>query len=121
MEYVRKEKPFVHAEEMHSDDPLMLIYTSGTTGKPKGTVHTHAGFPLKAAFDAGFGMNIKQGDRVLWVTDMGWMMGPFYYLALSLMEQRWLCMKVFRTSQKQIVYGRQLINMKLHISVYHQH
>ena len=52
MEYVRKEKPFVHAEEMHSDDPLMLIYTSGTTGKPKGTVHTHAGF-LKAAFDAG--------------------------------------------------------------------
>ena len=62
---------------MQSDDPLMLIYTSGTTGKPKGTVHTHAGFPLKAAFDAGFGMNIKQGDRVLWVTDMGWMMGPF--------------------------------------------
>ena len=33
---------------MQSDDPLMLIYTSGTTGKPKGTVHTHAGFPLKA-------------------------------------------------------------------------
>ena len=32
---------------------------------------------MKAAFDAGFGMNIKQGDRVLWVTDMGWMMGPF--------------------------------------------
>ncbi|KAB2451813.1 AMP-binding protein [Bacillus sp. CH126_4D] len=74
---LEKEKPCVHAEEMHSDDPLMLIYTSGTTGKPKGTVHTHAGFPLKAAFDAGFGMNIKQGDRVLWVTDMGWMMGPF--------------------------------------------
>ncbi|EEL50650.1 AMP-binding protein [Bacillus cereus] len=72
-----KEKPFIHAEEMKSDDPLMLIYTSGTTGKPKGTVHTHAGFPLKSAFDAGFGMNIKQGDRVLWVTDMGWMMGPF--------------------------------------------
>lgn len=74
---LEKEKPFTHAEEMKSDDPLMLIYTSGTTGKPKGTVHTHAGFPLKAAFDAGFGMNIKQGDRVLWVTDMGWMMGPF--------------------------------------------
>ncbi len=74
---LEKEKTFIHAEEMNSDDPLMLIYTSGTTGKPKGTVHTHAGFPLKSAFDAGFGMNIKQGDRVLWVTDMGWMMGPF--------------------------------------------
>ncbi|PGE97693.1 AMP-dependent synthetase [Bacillus pseudomycoides] len=74
---LEKEKPLTHAEEMKSDDPLMLIYTSGTTGKPKGTVHTHAGFPLKSAFDAGFGMNIKKGDRVLWVTDMGWMMGPF--------------------------------------------
>ncbi len=74
---LEKDKPFTHAEEMKSDDPLMLIYTSGTTGKPKGTVHTHAGFPLKAAFDAGFGMNVKQGDRVLWITDMGWMMGPF--------------------------------------------
>ncbi|MGG2065719.1 AMP-binding protein [Bacillus sp. S14(2024)] len=74
---LEKDKPFTHAEEMKSDDPLMLIYTSGTTGKPKGTVHTHAGFPLKAAFDASFGMNVKQGDRVLWITDMGWMMGPF--------------------------------------------
>ncbi len=110
---LEKKKPFVHAEEMHSDDPLMLIYTSGTTGKPKGTVHTHAGFPLKAAFDAGFGMNIKQGDRVLWVTDMGWMMGPFYYSVLLLMGQQWLCTKAFRISQKQIVYGRQLINMEI--------
>lgn len=74
---LEKEKPLTHAEEMNSDDPLMLIYTSGTTGKPKGTVHTHAGFPLKSAFDAGFGMNIQQNDRLLWVTDMGWMMGPF--------------------------------------------
>lgn len=74
---LEKDKPFTHAEEMKSDDPLMLIYTSGTTGKPKGTVHTHAGFPLKAAFDASFGMNVKQGDRMLWITDMGWMMGPF--------------------------------------------
>ena len=29
-------------------------------------------------------MNIKQGDRVLWVkTDMGWMMGPFFTIWLS--------------------------------------
>ncbi|GAA3326590.1 hypothetical protein GCM10020331_063110 [Ectobacillus funiculus] len=55
----------------------MLIYTSGTTGKPKGTVHTHTGFPLKASFDAAFGMNVQTRDRLMWVTDMGWMMGPF--------------------------------------------
>ncbi len=64
-------------EEMDSSDPLMLLYTSGTTGQPKGAVHTHAGFPLKAAFDAGFGMDVKQGDTFFWFTDMGWMMGPF--------------------------------------------
>jgi acetyl-CoA synthetase len=36
-------------EETSSEDVLMLIYTSGTTGRPKGTVHTHCGFPVKAA------------------------------------------------------------------------
>ncbi|WP_108669250.1 AMP-binding protein [Peribacillus acanthi] len=58
-------------------DPFMLIYTSGTTGKPKGAVHTHAGFPIKSAFDAGICMDVKQGDTLFWYTDMGWMMGPF--------------------------------------------
>lgn len=61
----------------NGNDPFMLIYTSGTTGKPKGAVHTHAGFPIKSAFDAGLCMDVKQGDTLFWYTDMGWMMGPF--------------------------------------------
>ncbi|AZN41184.1 AMP-binding protein [Paenibacillus albus] len=64
-------------EPMDSDEPLMLLYTSGTTGVPKGIVHTHTGFPIKAAFDAGYAMDVKPGATMLWVTDMGWMMGPF--------------------------------------------
>ncbi|WP_017753943.1 AMP-binding protein [Calidifontibacillus oryziterrae] len=63
--------------EMDHDEPLMLLYTSGTTGKPKGAVHTHTGFPIKAAFDAGIAMDVKNGDTLFWYTDMGWMMGPF--------------------------------------------
>ncbi|KGX92019.1 AMP-dependent synthetase [Pontibacillus halophilus JSM 076056 = DSM 19796] len=63
--------------ECTSDHPFMLIYTSGTTGNPKGTVHTHAGFPIKAAFDAGICMDVCQHDTFFWYTDMGWMMGPF--------------------------------------------
>ena len=60
-----------------ADDPFMLIYTSGTTGKPKGAVHSHAGFPIKAAFDAGICMDVTKEDTLFWYTDMGWMMGPF--------------------------------------------
>ncbi|MCM2330277.1 MAG: AMP-binding protein [Pseudomonas sagittaria] len=59
-----------------SQAPLMLIYTSGTTGKPKGAVHTHSGFPLKAALDVGLCMDVGQNDRLFWITDMGWLTGP---------------------------------------------
>ncbi|NUM48284.1 MAG: AMP-binding protein [Anaerolineales bacterium] len=60
-----------------AEDRLMLIYTSGTTGRPKGAVHTHCGFPVKAAQDMAFGTDIHPGETIYWMTDMGWMMGPW--------------------------------------------
>ncbi|MBE0672463.1 MAG: AMP-binding protein [Anaerolineales bacterium] len=60
-----------------AEDPLMIIYTSGTTGRPKGALHTHSGFPIKAAQDMAFGTDVHQGDVMYWMTDMGWMMGPW--------------------------------------------
>jgi len=60
-----------------AEDVLMLIYTSGTTGKPKGAVHTHCGFPIKAAQDIRHSMDLKPEDTIFWFTDMGWMMGPW--------------------------------------------
>ena len=74
---ISNQEPLQTIEHMDTSDPLMIIYTSGTTGRPKGAVHTHAGFPLKSAFDAGIGMDLKQGECLFWFTDMGWMMGPF--------------------------------------------
>jgi acetyl-CoA synthetase len=60
-----------------AEDPLMIIYTSGTTGQPKGAVHTHCGFPIKGAQDMAFGTDVHEGDVMFWMTDMGWMMGPW--------------------------------------------
>jgi acetyl-CoA synthetase len=64
-------------EVTDAEDVLMVIYTSGTTGKPKGAVHTHAGFPVKAAQDMAFGTDLHPGQLLYWMTDMGWMMGPW--------------------------------------------
>jgi acetyl-CoA synthetase len=60
-----------------AEDTLMIIYTSGTTGKPKGAVHTHCGFPVKAAQDMYHSMDLKAGEVMFWMSDMGWMMGPW--------------------------------------------
>jgi acetyl-CoA synthetase len=55
----------------------MVIYTSGTTGRPKGAVHVHGGFPIKAAQDLAHDFDLRPGDRLFWFTDLGWMMGPW--------------------------------------------
>ena len=76
-DFVGGEAPFAVTERTGADDPVMLIYTSGTTGKPKGAVHTHCGFPVKAAQDMAHCMDLKPGEAMFWLTDMGWMMGPW--------------------------------------------
>lgn len=60
-----------------ADDPYMIIYTSGTTGRPKGAVHVHAGFPIKATHDLAYCFDLQADDRLCWLTDLGWMMGPW--------------------------------------------
>jgi acetyl-CoA synthetase len=64
-------------ERTSAEDILMVIYTSGTTGRPKGAVHTHCGFPVKSAQDMAFGTDLHPGQVLYWMTDMGWMMGPW--------------------------------------------
>ena len=66
-----------HTERTAAEDLLMIIYTSGTTGRPKGAVHTHCGFPIKSAQDMAHGFDIQEFDTLSWMTDMGWMMGPW--------------------------------------------
>lgn len=66
----------IPTEPMPADAPFLLMFTSGTTGKPKGVVHTHCGFPIKTALDLSICMDLKPADRFLWMSDMGWLVGP---------------------------------------------
>ncbi len=63
--------------DLPAEHPSMYLYTSGTTGKPKGTVHTHAGAMAQIAKELGFCFDVRPDDVFFWVTDIGWMMGPW--------------------------------------------
>jgi len=66
------------AEPMDAEDMLFILYTSGTTGKPKGVVHTTAGYLLGASTTHRYVFDIKEDD-VFWCTaDIGWVTGHSY-------------------------------------------
>jgi acetyl-CoA synthetase len=81
---VDRQRSECETERTDAEDPLMLIYTSGTTGRPKGAVHTHCGFPIKAAQDMAHGFDVQPGDTMYWVSDIGWMMGPWELFGMAL-------------------------------------
>jgi acetyl-CoA synthetase len=72
-----------HTEVMDAEDPMMLVYTSGTTGMPKGTVQTHCGFMIKGMFDMHVLSELSSDDRMLWMSDMGWVVGPLEIMGVS--------------------------------------
>jgi acetyl-CoA synthetase len=71
-----------HAEEcptesLEAEERSIIIFTSGTTGRPKGTVHTHVGCLAQMTKELGYAFDVKPDDVFFWLTDIGWMMGPW--------------------------------------------
>ncbi len=62
---------------LDAEERSLIIFTSGTTGRPKGTVHTHAGCIAQMAKELGYAFDVKPDDVFFWLTDIGWMMGPW--------------------------------------------
>ena len=75
-------------EEMDSEDLLFLMYTSGTTAKPKGIIHTSAGYLVGTATTHHYIFDLKRDEDVYWcAADIGWITGHSYIVYGPLCNQ----------------------------------
>lgn len=91
MDVAQNVEPMKDPYPVSAQDPVLIAYTSGTTGKPKGVVHSHGGLTVKLAQEAAFQLDVQPGDRVSWVTDLGWIMSAWVIVGGLVNEATVVC------------------------------
>jgi acetyl-CoA synthetase len=77
-EIVARQSDICDPVPVDSEQLLYLLYTSGTTAKPKGIVHTSAGYLLQASFTHEIVFDVKPDDVYWCAADIGWVTGHSY-------------------------------------------
>jgi acetyl-CoA synthetase len=75
---VERQAPDCPPVPVDAEHMLYLLYTSGTTAKPKGIMHTTAGYLLGASFTHETVFDIKPDDVYWCAADIGWVTGHSY-------------------------------------------
>jgi acetyl-CoA synthetase len=75
---VAKQTADCPAESLDSEHMLYLLYTSGTTAKPKGIVHTTAGYLAGVSATHRLIFDVKDKDVYWCAADIGWVTGHSY-------------------------------------------